>query len=143
MSNREKLPKWAREEMERLERERDLAAAFVRTPHVGPDVAIPEVFGKSVRGFTFNSHSLRVMHSISSSTWHGTNYLDRGPCKETTTQCGTPQYSTKVLAARAMRCAVENECADRLRAVDQLIRTFESEEQTAERPYTQAKKAGE
>ena len=126
MSDRGKLPKWAREEMERLERERDLAAAFVRTPEVKTDVAVPK--DGTVSGFTFNAHAMDVRHSISSARAHGDTWLSYGPCETTTTQQPIRQYSTKLRAARALRCAVERECAERLRRVDALIREFESEE---------------
>lgn len=125
MANRDKLPKWAREEMERLERECDLAAAFVRTPEVKTDVAVPKE--GTVNGFTFNTSRVAVLHSISSSTGHGTTWIDNGPCERTSSQQPMRQYSTKLRAALALRCAVERECAERLRRVDELIREFESE----------------
>lgn len=127
MSDISKLPKWAQAEFERLRRERDLLTAFHRTRPVEPDVDVPKHSEKDKRGFTYNSHTRNVYHSISSSTGHSTSHLDCGPCPRTTSQRPIKQYSSKLLAARALRWAVEQDCAVRLAEVDRLIQEFENE----------------
>ena len=125
MSDITKLPKWAQAKFEKLQNERDLLAAFHRTQPVEPDIDAP--VNGYVRGFTYNAHSVRVLHSISTSCHHSSNDLCSGPCAETTSQRPIRQYSTKLLAAKALRWAVEQDCAKKLAEVDKLIRRFEDE----------------
>ena len=129
MSDRSKLPKWAREEFERIENERDLVAAFRQTDGADPDVPVPEYGKKDVKGFLFNSFTRQVMHSISSSMYYGTNHLESGTCEKTTNQGTREQFSSKILAAKALRRAVEKDCAERLLLIDKMIKSFEAEEQ--------------
>lgn len=125
MSDISKLPKWAQAEFEKLQKERDLLAAFHRTRPVEPDVGIPKT--GFVRGFTYNAHTRKVYHSISTMNYHSFNELAYGQCAETTSQGPIRQYSSKLLAARALRWAVEQDCAVRLAEVDRLIQEFENE----------------
>lgn len=125
MSDISKLPKWAQAKFEDLQNERDLLAAFHRTQPVEPDIDVPTFNEKDKRGFNFNAHTRVVLHSISSSTGHANGHIEDGPCKRTTSQRPIRQYSTKLLAAKALRWAVEQDCAKKLAEVDKLIRRFE------------------
>lgn len=127
MSDISKLPKWAQAKFEELQNERDLLAAFHRTQPVEPDIKVPEWGEGDKRGFSFIVHTRVIQHSISSSTGHSTNHLESGPCLRTTSQRPIRQYSTKLLAAKALRWGVEEDCARKLAEIDQLIRRFENE----------------
>lgn len=118
-----KLPKWAQKHIEEME----IRNAFRLTDAVEPDVPIPASGLSS--GFTFNPYDKgRVMHSISSFNAHGTGWLARGALSKTSIQQPIQQYSTKSLAAKALRHAIEIECAERLAVIDRMIANFETEE---------------
>lgn len=121
MSDISKLPKWAQAKFEELQNERDLLAAFHRTQPVEPDIDFPKSGDDNKQGYTFNAYTGSVLFSVSSSVAHGSNHFDTGPCKRTTSRGSIRQYSSAQRAARAMRYAVELECAKRLAAIDRLI----------------------
>jgi len=97
------------------------------TNAVEPDLPKPEPGSASrVEGWSFNLY--RVLHGYGSfdsicveATWstsisHGTRSSPHSG-----TQQGTVQFSTKVLALRALRCALENWAAEKLDQIDQSI----------------------
>ena len=94
------------------------AAALRTTGDVAPDVPPPSSGGLS-KGFAVvaeTSDYARVEPACSSSVHHGTGQQDK-----TTTQGPRHLYSTKEMALKALRRAVERHCAERLRRVDRMI----------------------
>ena len=95
------------------------ASALRTTSDVAPDVPPPlGVCGLS-KGFAVvaeRSEYCRVEPACSSSVYHGI-----GQQEKTTSQKAKHLYSTKMLALKALRRAVERDCADRLRRVDRMI----------------------
>lgn len=95
-----------------------LALRFTDAP--APDVPIPKD-GTLNKGWLFAGERTcdpRVEHACSSAIYHGFGRDDK-----TTTQGAASLYSTKLRCLRALRAAVELDCAQRLRAIDQLIAT--------------------
>ena len=91
------------------------------TAPVETDVPAP-ASGRSgeTTGFLFNEHGKPcVMYAISSSVGHGTSW-DEAP-KKTSSQGARAMYSTRVLALKAMRHALENKYAEILAAIDMQI----------------------
>ena len=82
-----------------------------------------------VNGFTFNSYTREVLHSISSSVGHGLLSLSHSQCENTTSQRPMKQFSTKVLAAKALRHEMEMRFAKQLMKVDEMIQQFQGESQ--------------
>ena len=94
------------------------AAALRATGDVATDVPPPSSGGLS-KGFNIvavTSDYPRVETACSSSINHGTGQQDK-----TTAQGPRHLYSTKELALKALRRAVERHCAERLRKVDRMI----------------------
>lgn len=80
-----------------------------------PDVDIPKAGGRT-QGFTYNTHSATIMYAISSSVSHATGWSEF-PAK-TSSQRPLSMYSTKLRALKALRHAVEKECAEKLANID-------------------------
>jgi len=94
------------------------AAALHTTSDVAPDVPPPSGGGLS-KGFAVvaeRSEYCRVEPACSSSVHHGIGQQDK-----TNSQNAKSLYSTKMLALKALRRAVERDCAGRLRRVDRMI----------------------
>ena len=110
-------------EVEKMKQELRLRGALRATSNVEPDVPIPsgsysDRQGLS-KGFMFVSESgywPRVEPSCSSSVYHSIGRDDR-----TTTQEPMRLYSTRLLALRALRYAIEQDCCARLTKVDKMI----------------------
>lgn len=99
------------------EREAALWAALHWTdPAPGPDVAPPESFAALSTGFLFNAYSDRVDVACSSGISHAVGSPDR-----VQSQGSRRLYSSRLLALRALRNAIERQCAERLYAIDRLI----------------------
>jgi hypothetical protein len=83
---------------------------------VEPDVLPPKNFGAVVNGYVFNEHSEEVRKSCSSnilhSAWGWDNPSSRGHIK---------QYSSKLLALKALRHEMELKFAAKLHKIDQMI----------------------
>lgn len=93
-------------------------AALRTTTDVSPDVPPPTGGGLS-KGFAVvgeRSDYMRVEPACSSSVHHGVGHQDK-----TTSQNARHLYSTKMLALKALRRAIERDCAERLRRVDRMI----------------------
>ena len=105
------LNKKEKEYMESIER---LAALHI-TPSVFCDVMPPSNEDLSV-GYTYNSHSLLIEESCSSSTRHS-----KGRSDKTQSQLPIEMYSSKEMALRAMRNEIEKQFAKDLRYVDLMI----------------------
>lgn len=113
------MNKKEQEMMEELKAKLELALAFRRTTPVKPDVPPPQGFNVLTDGWLpvgAKGTSARVEPACSSSTSHGIHRTDK-----TTSQNPRSLYSTKVLALRALRWAVEEDCAKRLLAIDRQI----------------------
>lgn len=110
---------------EKAEFERLLTRAALRsTSPVEPDVA-PPVYGDGMtQGFTIVGpcgEYARVDVACSSSVYHGVGYTDK-----TTTQNPRWLYSSRLLALRALRYDIEQQCAVRLRRIDAMIEEEEA-----------------
>jgi hypothetical protein len=82
------------------------------TENVKPDIPKPESGQTLVKGWSFNSYSKRVEKSCSTCIYHGDGW------EKTSSQNAIEQYSTPILAYRAMRREVEKRCARELREID-------------------------
>jgi hypothetical protein len=94
-----------------------VARALNWSEPVERDIPAPQN-GES-KGFTFNTYSTEVLFALSSWGFHATS-RDGFP-KKTSTQRGVNLFSTKLLALKALRCAVEKECAEKLAGIDMQI----------------------
>jgi hypothetical protein len=107
-----------KKELAEVERLKTLLALRF-TPDISPDIPKPESGqgeSKIVNGWSFNAYSRRVYKSCSSVVYHGTDKWDK-----TESQHPIEQYSTPLLAYKAMRREVEKECARNLRDIDRKI----------------------
>lgn len=88
------------------------------TERILPDVPIPEnlAYGEVVPGYSYNAYSVAAYESCSSSMYHA--YRSKN---KTSSHGGIEQYSTMVLALRAMRRDIEIRCATELREADLMI----------------------
>lgn len=89
------------------------------TEIVEPDLGPPPVsaqFGTLTKGFMQNLHSMRVERACTSKTSHAFGQDDK-----TTSQGPKRLYSTKTLALKAMRNAIEREAAEKLNRIDTMI----------------------
>jgi len=94
----------------------DILLALRLTENVPCDVPIPVgSYSDIVNGYSFNSHSMSVSESCSSSISHGWKH------GETRSQNPREQYSTKLLAFKAMRHDMELLYAKNLRKIDLII----------------------
>lgn len=114
------MTKKEREEMEALKKELRLAKALRWTEKIEPDVEPPSVNYMNdldlAKGWLFNSYSGSIVKACSSSVSH--NY---GSDDGTTSKGARRLYSTKLRAMRALRNAVERECARKLAEIDRYI----------------------
>lgn len=94
-----------------------VARALNWTDPVAPDIPVP-LCGEA-RGFVVGHDC--VMHGLSTSVSHASGWIDSSPPTRTTSQGARSMYSTKLLALRALRHAVECECAKRLAKIDMQI----------------------
>lgn len=108
------MTKKERAEFEAALLEARICGALRWTAPVPRDVEIP-VTG-IVNGWLFNEHSREVAKSCSSCTAHSFGYWDK-----TTTQRPTRLYSTRLLALRGLRHALERQYAEELAKVDSAI----------------------
>ena len=112
-------------EVERLKQELRLKGALRATSNVEPDVPIPLSFTESLsKGVLFSGETSswpRVEPACSSCVFH--NF---GDDTRTSTQGSRRLYSTRLLAARALRYAVEQDCCARLARLDKMIEELSS-----------------
>ena len=104
-------------ELDGLRKQLVLLNAFHFTPEVEPDIAAPTNFSHCVLGWSFNSYWSRVCPTWSKSASHG----DGHEHTRHGAQGGTRQYSSEVLALKALRHALEQKFASELAAVDARI----------------------
>ena len=78
-----------------------------------PDVMPPVAWGELTSGYTFNAYACRVDIAWSSSISHAV-----GQTEKTTSQHSLVLFSTRLLALRALRAAMELEFATKLAALD-------------------------
>lgn len=93
-----------------------VARALNWTEPVERDVPPPAYNQNDTLGYTFNTYDARVMYGRSSSIHHATS--DSEMPQKTRSQRPLSMYSTKLLALKALRHAVECECAEKLARID-------------------------
>jgi hypothetical protein len=97
-----------------------LAKALRWTEPVAKDIPPPPTFDKETSGFVFNAYSSNVSAAWSSTVSHG---IGR-PAPErgySGTQNSISMFSTRLLALRGLRSAVEYEAAQKLARIDEQI----------------------
>jgi hypothetical protein len=122
MSRETKQQKADRLEKERTEQaarhEAMLRPALAWTESVGgPDVEIPEHWNHLSTGFLFNTYNGGTVEVACS----GPVNHARGRTDKTTTQGARKLYSTRLLALKALRNALEREYAEGLLSIDKQI----------------------
>lgn len=90
-----------------------VARALNWTEPVAPDVPPPSWGEPLTTGYVLNTYNACVNVACSSSVSHSIGKTDR-----VTSQNSRSLYSTKLLALRALRHAVEKECAEKLASID-------------------------
>lgn len=111
-------------EMAELRKKLAIAKAFVRTLPVEKDVPVPLPSwesGKYSHGFDFNSYNNSIGEYWSSSVSHYTSNPIGKTGYISGSQRGVSLYSTRLLALKALRHAVENNCAAALADIDAQI----------------------
>jgi hypothetical protein len=108
------MTKKEREAHEKLIAELRLLAALRWTSEVKPDVPPPN--DGLTKGFLYNEYDPRVVPACSSGVYHAFGRDDK-----TDSQGSRALYSSKLLALRALRHAVEVESAKRIAKVDEMI----------------------
>lgn len=112
-------------EMAALKRQLAVASAFVRTPAVEKDLPPPIPgegnSGHVTHGFNFNTYTQEVREY-----WSGAvaTYSENPKAKKgyvSGSQGSTALYSTRLMALKALRHAVENEAAESLANIDEEI----------------------
>lgn len=86
------------------------------TDAIKPDIPVPSSNEGIVNGYSFNAYSKRVTQSCSSVVFH-----NRDGWNIARSQNPIEQYSSVLLALKAMRNEIERRCADDLRSIDKLI----------------------
>jgi hypothetical protein len=109
-----------KKELAEVERLKTLLALRF-TADVLPDIPKPGSGSGIVNGWGVNNYSRRVYKTCSSVVYHGTNKWDK-----TELQNPIEQYSSALLAYRALRREVEKECARNLRVIDRKIEELEA-----------------
>ena len=113
-------------EVERIKEELRLKGALRATSPVEPDVPIPSLSTPSdlAKGYLFVCCNWpRIEKACSSSCYHSSGRDDK-----TTSQGARMLYSTPLRAALALRYATEQECAQRLAMVDEMIEKLRHED---------------
>lgn len=104
-------------EIDSLREQLRLAKSLRFTDAVAPDVMPPDNYSKLSKGFLFNIYGEgRVVPACTSGTSHNFGSDDK-----TTTQQPRALYSTRLLALRALRHEMEQDCARRLANIDRQI----------------------
>ena len=104
-------------ELDGLRSQLVLLNAFHFTPKVEPDIAVPTNFSHCVLRWSFNAHASRTYPSWSKAVAHGEGHEHT----RHGAQDGIRQYSSQVLALKALRHALEQKFASELAAVDARI----------------------
>jgi hypothetical protein len=107
-------------EMEELRKSLLLAKALRWTEPVTKDIPAPTEYRQETSGFAFNAYSSSVSAAWSSTVSHG---IGR-PAPErgySGTQKSISMFSTRLLALRGLRNAVEHEAAQKLARIDEQI----------------------
>lgn len=110
------MNKKEREQMQQLEHDLRIAKALRFTEPVESDVAIPETLPEIRNGYDFNIHAERVDLACTSAINHSF-----GQHGKTTSQRPCRLFSSRLLALKALRHAMELEFARRLAAIDTQI----------------------
>lgn len=97
----------------------ELLAALRWTQEVNPDLPKPQNFNNHIEGWDFNAVTKKVEKYWSDSVSHGPG--ESYAQKTYGSQKGMPLYSTKSLALKALRHAIELKAAQDLLAIDKRI----------------------
>lgn len=109
------IPKKVQEQIDALQREVAITRALRWTSPI-PKRDVVSTGSDLVTGWTYNTHTQRVDVACSDGAFHAIGRTDK-----TTTQQSLAMYSTKALALRALRAALEREFAMRLEHIDRQI----------------------
>ena len=97
-------------------------AALRWTDPVEKDVHPPASFDKYLNGWIYNEYGGLVMQAWTSSVCHGKGCHSEGGKRPTSaSQNSIRMYSTRLLAMKALRHAIELECAKKLMQIDLAI----------------------
>ena len=113
------MTKKEKQYVQQLERKVTEAQALRFTDPVTTDLPIPTGLSSEVtQGYLYNSYSNCVYEAWSNSVYHGRGKYSKGV---SASQNPRRLYSTKILALRALRNALEKEAAAKLADIDQMI----------------------
>lgn len=114
------LPEWARKKLDRRFTDLEERASFRMTGDIKEDLSPPGRTSEQVsNGWLFSEASTAVFKASSTGTAHGYDW------DVVTAQGPKRLFSTRLLALRALRRAVEKETATRLRNIDLEIKDEE------------------
>ena len=91
----------------------EIKASLRLTEEILPDLPIPKSSDGLVKGYRFNVYTSRVSETCSDSVYHNSHDNIKA-----NSQNPMEQYSTKLLALKALRYQTELEVAKKLRAID-------------------------
>lgn len=110
-------------EMAELRQQLMLARAVRTTEPVAPDLRIETSSQDELSGYTFNAHNKEVVPAWTQRVVHGRGYSSSAEQRKngSATQRSIPLYSTRLLALRAMRHAIEKQVFADLAKIDAAI----------------------
>lgn len=106
-------------EFANMQKKLAVASAFMRTPAVKKDVPVPDV--KYSNGYDFNLYYQAVCEYWSGPCTHYSEDPTNKKGHVSGSQNGISLYSTRLLALKALRHAVENKAAEDLAKIDMQI----------------------
>lgn len=113
------MNKKEKEHVEKLSMELSRARAFRFTDPVLPDVLPPKIYGLLLHGFTYNEYTSSILFACSSSGSHAVS--SDSPCEKTNSQQPIVMYSTRSLALKGLRNALEKKYSESLAKIDREI----------------------
>jgi hypothetical protein len=112
------MTKKERAEFDKLILKAETLTALRWTSPIEPDLLPPTEYDKIVQGWSFNRYSMLVSESWSGYCRNGSGIYSKN---SSASQGGKKQFSTKILALKAMRHEVEYANAKNLLLIDKMI----------------------